>query len=206
MFPPGRARLATKPDATGSPSLPMTMGIVTVASLAERVPAEPAVTMTSTLERASSTARVVTSFDLPSPNRYSMTIFFPSTYPSSRNPSRNASTRVATTDADAVPRKAIRGIFVGCWAAAILTHPKTKTRITTTPAHFRFCRLTLAPFTPYAPLSIAYYLMPFLFLFIQLLDKPALVQLCDKTRVDELFGFTIADFGSGLCDVVVSRL
>ena len=87
MFPPGRARLATKPDPTGSPSLPMTMGIVTVASLAERVAAGPAVTITSTLERASSAARLVTSFDLPSPNRYSITIFFPSKYPSSRSPS-----------------------------------------------------------------------------------------------------------------------
>ena len=37
MFPPGRARLATKPFPTGSASCIMTMGIVTVASLAARV-------------------------------------------------------------------------------------------------------------------------------------------------------------------------
>ena len=33
MFPPGRARLATNPEPTGSSSNPMTMGIVEVASL-----------------------------------------------------------------------------------------------------------------------------------------------------------------------------
>ena len=41
MFPPGRARLATKPEPTGSLSNAMTMGIVEVASLAERVAVGP---------------------------------------------------------------------------------------------------------------------------------------------------------------------
>ena len=41
MFPPGRARLATKPSPTGSVSCAMTMGIVEVAPLAARV-ARPA--------------------------------------------------------------------------------------------------------------------------------------------------------------------
>ena len=57
MFPPGRARLATNPVPTGSPSLVMTMGIVVVASLAARVAAGPAETMMSTLRRTSSAAR-----------------------------------------------------------------------------------------------------------------------------------------------------
>ena len=56
MFPPGRARLATKPFPTGSSSCAITMGIVSVASLAVRVAAGPAVTMTSTLRRTSSAA------------------------------------------------------------------------------------------------------------------------------------------------------
>src|SRR5215470_15678845 len=51
MFPPGRARLATNPFPTGSPSCAITMGIVFVASLAALVSAGPAVTMTSTLTR-----------------------------------------------------------------------------------------------------------------------------------------------------------
>ena len=41
MFPPGRARLATSPLATGSLLLVMTMGIVVVARLTARVPTVP---------------------------------------------------------------------------------------------------------------------------------------------------------------------
>ena len=37
-FPPGRARLATRPAATASPTDAMTIGIVVVACLAARVP------------------------------------------------------------------------------------------------------------------------------------------------------------------------
>jgi hypothetical protein len=56
MFPPGRARLATKPLPTGSGSCAMTMGIVTVASLAAPVTGGLAETMMSTLRRTSSAA------------------------------------------------------------------------------------------------------------------------------------------------------
>src|SRR6266536_615860 len=46
-----------------------------------------------------------------------MMMFFPSTYPSSRNPCRNASTSGSVGDP---PRmKPIVGIFFGCWASAI---------------------------------------------------------------------------------------
>ena len=57
MFLPGRARLATNPEPTGSLSSAITMGIVTVAALAGRVDAAPAVTIASTLRRTSSAAR-----------------------------------------------------------------------------------------------------------------------------------------------------
>src|SRR5262245_33250489 len=50
IFPPGRARLATNPLPTGSLSCAMTMGIVTVASLAARVDGGPFATMMSTFE------------------------------------------------------------------------------------------------------------------------------------------------------------
>ena len=95
MLPPGRARLATNPEPTGSLSNAMTMGIVTVASLAGRVDAGPAVTMTSTLRRTSSAASSGRRSSFPSAYRHSMTMFFPSTYPSSRSPCRNASMRAA---------------------------------------------------------------------------------------------------------------
>ena len=55
-FPPGRARLLAKPLPTGSSSNVITMGIVEVASLAERVAVGPLVTMASTLSRTSSAA------------------------------------------------------------------------------------------------------------------------------------------------------
>ena len=47
-FPPGRARLGTRPRSNGFP-LAVTMGMVVVAWLAAWAAAEPAVTMTSTL-------------------------------------------------------------------------------------------------------------------------------------------------------------
>jgi hypothetical protein len=56
-FPPGRARLATRPDATASPLVVMTIGIVVVACLAARTLAVPPVRMRSTLRRTSSDAR-----------------------------------------------------------------------------------------------------------------------------------------------------
>src|SRR6516165_9429771 len=46
-FPPGRAKLATSPDSTGLPLDAKTIGIVSVAALAARVPGVPVVTMTS---------------------------------------------------------------------------------------------------------------------------------------------------------------
>ena len=82
MFPPGRARLVTNPLATGSPSCIITIGVVTLASLAARVADEPAVTMTSTLKRISSAASAGKRSSRPSADRHSMTTFSPSMYPS----------------------------------------------------------------------------------------------------------------------------
>ena len=77
MFPPGRARLATSPAATGSPPTAMTMGIVVVAALRTRVPG-PLVTRTSGWRPMSSAARAGSRSYCPSAHRYSMTIFRPS--------------------------------------------------------------------------------------------------------------------------------
>src|SRR5215467_16343175 len=51
-LPPGRARLATKPAATGSPMLVITMGIVVVALLAANAGTADETTIRSTLESA----------------------------------------------------------------------------------------------------------------------------------------------------------
>jgi hypothetical protein len=48
MFPPGRARLATKPDPIGSETNVMTIGTAPAAFLAAQVGLVPAVRMTST--------------------------------------------------------------------------------------------------------------------------------------------------------------
>src|SRR5947208_1978904 len=118
MFPPGRARRSTNPLPTGSVSCPITIGIVEVASLAARVDDGPDVTMISTLRRTSSAASAGRPSGFPSAYRHSMTIFFSSTYPSSRSSRRNASMRAGLVVGELAPRYPIRGIFVGCCASA----------------------------------------------------------------------------------------
>ncbi len=54
MFPPGRARLLTRPDAAGSLNTTKTTGIVRVACFAARIAAVPETTMRSTLACTSS--------------------------------------------------------------------------------------------------------------------------------------------------------
>src|SRR5215813_245638 len=60
-----------------------------------------------------------------------MTMFFSSTYPSSRSRWRNASTRGETLDAEAPARIPTRGILAGCCASAIAPRASntTATRI-----------------------------------------------------------------------------
>src|SRR5258706_8513312 len=96
----------------------MTMGIVTVASLAGRVAAGPAVTRRSILRRASSIASAGTRSGLPSADRHSMAIFFPSMKPRSRRPWWNASMRAELEESELTNRNPIRGIFVTCCASA----------------------------------------------------------------------------------------
>src|SRR5262245_32820113 len=118
MFPPGRARLATNPLPTGSGSCVMTMGIVAVAALAARVGVGPGVTITSTFRRTNSAASAGRRSSFSSAARHSMTMFFPSTYPSSRSPWRNASMRYGFAERGKERRKPIRATFFGCCASA----------------------------------------------------------------------------------------
>src|SRR5262249_55496417 len=57
--------------------------------------------------------------------RYSMTIFLSSTYPSSRRPWRNASTRTEIEARGGAFRNPIRGIFVVCCASTELQSAKS---------------------------------------------------------------------------------
>ena len=93
-FSPGRARLATSPLPNGSPTPTMTMGIVRVARLAARDACVTTVTMTSTLSRTNSAARSGSRSNLPSAHRDSMTMFCPTTKPSSRRASRKDARKV----------------------------------------------------------------------------------------------------------------
>ena len=79
MLPPGRARLATNPCSTASSTPPMTIGMVFVACLAAWTAGGPVVTMTSTLRRARLVARPTSRSAMPSAERYSSTMLWPST-------------------------------------------------------------------------------------------------------------------------------
>ncbi len=79
MFPPGRARLTTTPDPTGSPSKLITIGTLVVACLAARVGVGPYETRTSIWRLTSSAASAGRRSGFPSAERHSMMMFFPST-------------------------------------------------------------------------------------------------------------------------------
>ncbi len=116
-FPPGRARLATRPVPTGSPAFPMTTGMVLVALFAARAAGVPSVTSTSVLRRTSSAASLGRSSNLPAAYRWSMTMFWPSEYPSSRSPCRNAARRLSSRSAEDDARKPIRRTCFACCAS-----------------------------------------------------------------------------------------
>src|SRR5262245_22136359 len=78
MFPPGRARLATRPSLTGSSARMKTMGIVVVAALAANAPFE-SVAITATCRRTSSVASAGSRSIWFSAQRYSIATFSPST-------------------------------------------------------------------------------------------------------------------------------
>ena len=118
MFPPGRARLFTKPLATGSIMLDMTMGIVEVTFCAARTASESLATMTSTLSRTNSVASEVNRSVLPSAYRCSRIRFLPSTYPSSRKPSSSDGNKLAALARFPNRNSAMRQILLCCWASA----------------------------------------------------------------------------------------
>ncbi len=95
MFPPGFARLATKPAATGSPVAAITIGIVVVNFAATLASGVQAATITSTLESTSSRMIAASLSGLPSASWTSIVMFCRSAQPSSRRRWRNASTKGA---------------------------------------------------------------------------------------------------------------
>ena len=100
-LPPGRARLATRPTPTGSPTLAITMGMVVVAFFAANADGPPVTTIRSTLRRTRSAASSGRRSVFCSANRYSMVIFFPSIHPSLLSSCRNASNEHRATGSSA---------------------------------------------------------------------------------------------------------
>src|SRR5687768_4893770 len=79
MLLPGRARLSTSPAATGSVTPITIIGIVLAAFLAARAAAVEEVTSTATLSRTISSTSARNRSNLLSADRYSITMFLPST-------------------------------------------------------------------------------------------------------------------------------
>ena len=84
-------RLATRPDCTGSLLTAMTMGMVLVADRTNGATSPPSTYIKSGLAATSSRASRGKRSGLLSAERGSSTMFWFSTYPSSRRPRRNAS-------------------------------------------------------------------------------------------------------------------
>lgn len=96
--PPGRFRLGTNPEPTGSPTRAITIGIFVFVSMAAWVPGVCSATMTSTLARTNSLASDGSRSSLPSAERTSNAIFWPSRYPSFSRPGSNARRRPSGSD------------------------------------------------------------------------------------------------------------
>ena len=118
-LPPGLARLATKPAATGSPLRAMTMGMVDVARLTASIAGVATAKITSTLSLTSSSARPGTRSAWPSAVRNSILTVRPSTYPRSRSPWRKAST-IGSSGVEIAMSMPTTGILFGCCAHAVV--------------------------------------------------------------------------------------
>ena len=78
-LPPGRLKLATRPNFTGSSAAMKTSGIVSVVALAARAEVKPVAIITATRCWARSAASAGKRSNLPSAQRYSISTFRPST-------------------------------------------------------------------------------------------------------------------------------
>src|SRR5262249_48245979 len=100
-LPPGRARLAIRPNLTGSSATPKTIGIVVVAALAAGAAVvKPGVAITATRRRTKSAISAGKRSYWPSSQWYSTVTFWPSMAPVSLGPLRNAAPRRADSWGD----------------------------------------------------------------------------------------------------------
>ena len=122
MLPPGRAKLATSPAATGSMAIGNTTGTRADACFAASTGPVPAATMMSTSSRTNSAAISAKRSIRPWAQRYSIVMVCPSTHPSSCNRRRKGVTHALQTEGVAPPRKPIVGSLPTCCARAANGH------------------------------------------------------------------------------------
>ncbi len=123
-------RLATNPVRTGSGAAAKTIGVVRVAPTTAWVYNVPADTIRST-GRATSSATMAGTCSDDSARRTSIAMFWPSVYPRSRRPTRNASSSAVGAALGA--RYPIRGTFVppdaDCPGSDTIPQPESKLRL-----------------------------------------------------------------------------
>ena len=166
MLPAGRARLGTTPEPTGSKRLAKTTGILLVARFAASAAGVEPTTMTSTL-LAITSARSASSLSSRVPGkRVSMSRFFPSVYPSSRIPCRNASSPGSEKQPTMTAWKpwvcARRTASASSGTTSAASHadsidagPPARLRTSTsTPADARACRKSARRFTSAPPSTV----------------------------------------------------
>src|SRR5262249_34507356 len=106
ILPPGRERLVTMPNLTGSSPIEMTIGIVEVAALAaSAATAPPAATITATFRRTKSSAMAGSRSYLPLAHANSTRTFVPSVYPACFKPSRNGAEKAARSSGEPLLKK-----------------------------------------------------------------------------------------------------
>ena len=115
-FPPGRARLVTRPSLAGSSAATKRIGIVAVVALAANAAGTVAVAITATRRRARSSASAGNLSISFWAERYKTDTFSPSTKPACLRPCRNP--RSCSSSIDRGARNPITGIDDCCACAA----------------------------------------------------------------------------------------
>src|SRR5262245_23045702 len=132
VFPPGRARLSTRPALTGSTMLTKTIGTVRVVCCAAATATVPLATITSGASAANSAAYLRTLSASPAPQRWSIRKLRPTVQPNSCKPCANAARRVGSCGSSApVDRRTpTRRTRSACCARAASGHAATEPAIT----------------------------------------------------------------------------
>ena len=118
-LPPGRLKLATRPNSTGGSAIRKTIGMVLVAALAATAAGVlDNVAISETCRRIRSAVSSGSLSFCPEAQRNSIATFRPSTKPAVSKPLRSEATRLTFCSADPECRNPMTGIPAGCACAA----------------------------------------------------------------------------------------